>query len=145
MQLADDVVVALGLHGDTDAGVERALADGLLRLPVTALANHHVTAVSASPVEVAASGGVLLDRRDHLEKVAADRHEGILEPERADPGIDEARLDAEHAAEVVDDGLEFVGDQGDLPQLDGHEVLLSRSLERWNRRGTRGNAPAGPL
>ena len=106
--------LALGLVGDPHAGIEGALAHGLLCFPVAALADHHVAAVAVAPVEVAPAGGVLLDGGDYLEEVAPDRHERVLEPEHADAGVDEAGLDAENAAQIVDRGGEFACDQGDL-------------------------------
>ena len=83
--------------------------------------DHHVAAVAAAPLEVAATCGVWLRRRDHLEELVTDGEERVLETEARDAGIAIADLEPEHVAEVVDDRLELRGDQRDLAEAETHE------------------------
>ena len=78
------------------------------------LADHHVAAVAAASLEVAAARGAFLDRSDHFDEVVADRQQRILQAERSDSGIDVADFESEHGFEVIDHRRELVGDQRNL-------------------------------
>src|SRR5277367_2385051 len=97
MQLHHVISAALALPRDSDAHRKRALAPLELRRVALALADDHVTAVAAAPLEIAPAGSAFLDRRDHLDKVAADRQQRILQPEHSNAGIDVTDLESEHA------------------------------------------------
>ena len=110
MQLADVPVLSLGFHGDARAAIERTLAHGPLRRLVDALGDHHVAPVAAAPVQVASAGGAFFHGCHHLEEVASDWHQRVLEAPLSDTGIDEAGLDAEDVGEIVYGRREFPRD-----------------------------------
>ena len=57
---------------------------------VVDLEDRHVAAVAAAPVEQPAGRRAVLGRRDHLEELVTDRHQGVVQAERGDAGIAEA-------------------------------------------------------
>jgi hypothetical protein len=81
------------------------------------LEDHHVAAVAAALVEEPSRRRAVADRRDDLEELRADRHDGVLEPELADARIAEPDLETEDGAEVADDRLERARDEGDLADV----------------------------
>ncbi len=93
-----------------------------------ALADDHVAAVAAAPLEIAAAGSAFLDRRDHLDEIIADWQQRIFQPEHSDSGIDVTDLESEHALQIIDHRRELVGDQRNLAKLNRHRVLLSTAL-----------------
>ena len=56
------------------------------RLVVVALRDHHVAAVAAAPLQLAAARGARADRRHHLEQLVADREQRVLSPNVFTPG-----------------------------------------------------------
>src|SRR5690242_14400345 len=96
-------VKALGIVLPCDTDVEfrgAGLARRLRRLAV-ALAYHHVAAVAVAPLQIAAGGSVLLDRRHHLDKVATDRKERILQAEHFHSFVLEADLEPQYRLEII--------------------------------------------
>src|SRR6185312_179672 len=78
-----------------------------------------VAGVAAAAGQIARARGVVAERRDHLQELAADRHDDVLEPEMGDARIAEADLQVEHLAQLSADRLELPGDEGDLAQAHG--------------------------
>src|SRR6266481_4501633 len=102
MQLHHVISAALALPRHSDAHRHRAVAPLELRRVALALADDHVATVAAAPLEVTAARGPLLNRRDHLDEVVADRHERILQPEHSDSGIDVTDLEPKHSLQIID-------------------------------------------
>jgi len=96
-----------------DAGVE-----------IVDLVDGHVAAVAATAIEQPASGGALLDRRDHLQELVTDHHQGIVQAELAHAGIVEADREAERIAQFGHHVVEVVGHEGHLAKSD-HGLSLA--------------------
>ena len=119
MELHDRVVLLLGFGDLADAQLVDA---SLARRMVVALQDHHVAAVASAAREVATAGGVVLDGSDHLDELVTHGDHRVLQTERLHPGVVEGDLDAEDALQVVDHGIEIVGDESELTQTEhvGH-------------------------
>ncbi|MGC4243512.1 MAG: hypothetical protein QM686_14785 [Herbaspirillum sp.] len=122
VQLED--VVLLAIVGHREAHAQLVAEAGLAGRVLVALQDDHVAAVALAPVEVAARGGVLLDRGDDLDELVADRHDGVVEAEHVDARIVEGDVDAELGLELVDDAVTVAGDEGDLAEAE-HAVMLA--------------------
>src|SRR5580658_8975132 len=114
MQLHHMIAAALVLPRDSNIHGRGAIAALELRRVAIGLADHHVTAVAAASLEVAAASGAFLDRSDHFDEVVADRQQRILQAERSYAGIDKADFESEHGVEVIDYRRELVGDERNL-------------------------------
>ena len=120
VQLAKVPAVALGLVGDPDLVFERVGPHGLLIGKGVRLGDHHITTVAAAPVQIAAAGGALSQRRDHYEEVAANRQQRVFQPEGTHARVYIASLQPKDVGKVLNGRLQLVGHQTDLSQLDRH-------------------------
>src|SRR5258708_3035693 len=102
MQLHHVVFLAFVLHRDANAQLASAITARKLDLVAIALADHHVAAVARATLQISARGGVLFDRRDHLDEVVTDRHQGVLESEYLDARIDVTNLESKDGLEILD-------------------------------------------
>ena len=118
------IFAVLALPRDSDVHRNRALAPLELRRVALALADDHVAAVAAAPLEVAAAGSAFLDGSDHFDEVVAYRQQRVLQAEHSNSGIDVADLESKHALQIIDDRRELVCDQRNLAKSNRHGVLL---------------------
>ena len=111
MQLHARVLLLVELEHFAQAELRGA---PLHRLVVAALQDHHVAAVAAAALEVAARGGAVLNRCDDFDELPAHREDRVVKPELADAGIDVTDLEPEHGAEIRGDAVAILRHQRDL-------------------------------
>jgi hypothetical protein len=76
--------------------------------------------------EQPSDGGVVGDRREHLEELVTDEQHRVAQPELGDAGVVEADLQAEGGPQLLDDRVEVGCDQCDLAQADHACTVYSR-------------------
>src|SRR5439155_8656553 len=104
---------------------------------VVELEDHHVAAVAAASLQVAAGRRSVLLRRDDLEERVADREDGVAEAERADPGILERLEQAESLPQPACHRVQVARGQDGLPQTHAgrHQALSgAKRGSRFSRK-----------
>ncbi len=121
MQLDSFVVTMRKRRGDAHTDPVQMLAPVS---EVVGVENHHVAAVAAATLQVAAGRGAALQRRHHFDKAGAQRQQRVVQPEPGHCRIAVAHPHGEHRADGVDHRIELLGDQAELAQAQEHFVRL---------------------
>ncbi len=101
------------------------------RRQVPDLEYRHVPAVTATPLEVPAGGGVRLRRRHHLHERVAHLEHRVGQAELSHPRIVKGRRPAEDPAQLASHLAAVARDQGDLAQA--RSVRHTPTLRSWIR------------
>jgi hypothetical protein len=104
---------SVGLKFEGDANAQAGKPPPVHAL-IAGVGDHHVPAGAASSLEVTPRGRAGLDRLDDLEKLGADRQDGVAQPEPGHHGIPERDPQAEDGRQIVQHRVEVGGYQGDL-------------------------------
>ncbi len=81
---------------------------------------------------MAAGGRARGDRRDDLDELRPDGQDGVAQPEHLDARIVERDLETEQSAEIGDDRVEIVDDEGHLAEADHRNTGLRFSTKARN-------------
>src|SRR5215218_5004208 len=87
---------------------------------IVALTDDHVAAVTVTPIEVPSAGRAFTNRRDHFEKLIANREHRVLKSERFHRRVTKSNLKAKHVSDILDNRSQLPGYQGNLSYAKPH-------------------------
>jgi hypothetical protein len=124
MELHSMKTLGFVLPCDPDIHANGARLACQLGLMGIALADYHIATITIAPFEVTAGGGAFLDRRNHFDEIAANRHQRILQAKDRHSLIDETYFEVQNIPEIIDNGSKLVSYQTDLTEMDWHSGFL---------------------
>ena len=137
MEVGVAVVIAAAAGDDANALGFQA---GAVFQGVGVLSDDHVAGVAAPPGEVAGARRVIADGLQHLQELAAHRHDNVGEAEIFHAGVPVGDLQPEHGLQMRLNRRDLVGHHGDLSQSHAGSSssassasVCSPSLGGWRR------------
>jgi hypothetical protein len=98
------------LVGNPHAMVYGPLTQSLLFGKAVNLGDDHVATVAVPSFQIAASRRVVLNRRNHFQKIPAHGHQVVGQTKLGYTGVDIAAVNTQYAAQIIHYRVEVIGD-----------------------------------